>query len=1112
MMERRIYYLTLLLLCLTLQSRAAVTNWTGFGSGLFGGTDVNNWYNASNWSNGVPGLNDDAQIGVSGTYTNSPVLNASTTVKTLTIGVASSGSLTVNSGVTLAITGNFTFKYNNSSANFSLNQTVVGSAGGTITCNGSFNIGDTTPPATPNYFGSINITNTFTVTIAIKTINVGQNLVVNTTSASAVVAGHNSSDVNNPTVNFDNGQINVAGNFSMTNSAYVNTPGFTILAPHATAVNISKFLLNPATNTTGTNLAILSVGGNIDINADNNGAATLDVYGPGPGKSTFIYSGATAQTVYTAITGLDTSPYTYQNLGFSGAGVKTMQSGTINLAGDWSSAGGKIDALTNSTVISFRGTAQSLTDGGSNSGAGFTFGNVSFRGSGIKTISSGKFSVAGTGVLTMAGTATLAAGGNLTLLSTSTSSATVAPLPLNTAITGNVKVQRLIKGSPADLSKRGYRFISSAVYTAAPGGVKSYDLKYLLDSAYVSGMSGGGFNAPSTNPSLYLYREDVVPNSAGFTTGQYKGIAKINNTNAYDIGTQKRLTTGNVVDTTTNLPVGNGVLFFFRGNKSNNATQAGTKVVAPYDYPEDVAFTQTGQLNTGTINVKPWYNFDNSANPNNYLSYTNSPSLNNSVTRGFILVGNPYASTINWEKFNRNGANSSIYGGGFPAASVTQGKIWIYNPTTRQYDTYLQAPTISSVADTTTNINPTGSIQTGDASNMIASGQGFLIRATTTGQTLSFRESAKTNTQPTAANLIRVMSAPVALDAISFSSMPVNDTPVESLPILGFRIIKDSINTDDVVLAFNNRTNNNFTPADDAEDLNGNGALVSLSVISSDDVAASIKQLKLPENNEQVINLLADATTSGQYQLKLNKIKSLPAAYDVWLKDVFANDSLDIKANNTYDFNIDKNNAASYGRNRFKIVIRQNQALNMRALSFNAEKTALGARLSWQTENEEDDYIFCVLKSTDNGKTFKQIGLVSSNNISTYSFLDTDPAKGNNQYKVKIEHKLNSQVAYSAIASLNYAETSAASAINKVVVYPNPASDVVNIKMATNNANANKYTIKISNSSGLMIKELASSQPYLQENITGLTPGTYMIKVINITENKVHGETKFIKL
>jgi hypothetical protein len=1094
MMKRRLYYLTFFMLCTTLQSYGVVTNWTGYGSGLFGGTNVNDWYNASNWSNGVPGSADDAQIGVSGAYTNSPVLGTSTSVKSLTFGLNSSGSLTINSGITLTVTNDVTVKYaSNSSATISiLGQTVSGVLGGTLTCGGSFYVGDNTPPITPAFLGTLNTTYVATVNLAIQNFNVAGSLLLNTTSASATVfaAGY-SSNVNNSTLNLNNGNLRVTQNVDLTNSAYVNT----VLSGYSTATNRAQLLINPATNAVSGSSSVFSFGGAGGITT----GGFIDLYGGGAGNSTVNYIGTSAQVVYPTATGLDTSPSTYQNIGFSGSGVKTMQAGNMTIGGNWASAGGKIDASLSS--IYFQGGAQSLTD----ASTGVTFGNVFFQGTLTKTLASGKFSIANTGILTMAGTATLAAGGNLTLVSNATGSATVAPLPLNTAITGNVKVQRFFKGSSTDLSKRGYRLISSAVYTAAPSGVKSYDPIYLLDSAYVSGPSGGGFNVVS-NPSLYIYREDISPNTNSFTSGNFKGINKINNTNAYDIGTQKRLTLTNVADTTVNLPVGNGVLFFFRGNKTDNATQSGNKYTLPFDYPEDVTFAQLGQLNTGTVNVKQWYGSTS-------LSFTNSPGLTNSAVRGYTLVGNPYASTINWEKFNRNSTNSSIYGGGFPAASVTQTKIWVYNPASKQYETYMPAPTVASSTDTISTINPTGSLHTGNASNMIASGQGFFIRTTTTGQTLSFRETAKTTTQPASASIIRLMNAPSSIAALSFSGAPVaNPAPAPVAAMLRFKLLKDSVNTDDVVLALNDKTDSKFSSTDDAEDLNGNAPLVSLSILSSDDVAAAIKQVKLPESTQQTISLLVDATTTGTYKLRLDELNNLPPAYEVWLKDDFTNDSLDIKTNNTYDFTINKANAGTFGRYRFKIIIRQNPALAMHALGFNAAKTTWGTKVSWKTENEADNYIFCVEKSIDGGKTFNQLGQLRSNSQGNYDFMDANPIKGKNLYRVKLQNTLLNNNSYSAVASVLYADSVTATVANNIAVYPNPTVNEVNIKVTSNTINNESYNISISNSYGRVIKQVTSNQPILRENVAGLLPGTYMVEVINTKENKLEGRTKFVKL
>ena len=56
---------------------------------------------------------------------------------------------------------------------------------------------------------------------------------------------------------------------------------------------------------------------------------------------------------------------TYGKLTFSNTATKTAAAGSVNIISDWSSAGGKIDLLTNSPSVNFNGTTQTLNDGGS---------------------------------------------------------------------------------------------------------------------------------------------------------------------------------------------------------------------------------------------------------------------------------------------------------------------------------------------------------------------------------------------------------------------------------------------------------------------------------------------------------------------------------------------------------------------------------------------------------------------------------------------------------------------------------------------------------------------------------------------------------------------------
>ncbi|HTI57559.1 DUF2341 domain-containing protein [Mucilaginibacter sp.] len=676
----------------------------------------------------------------------------------------------------------------------------------------------------------------------------------------------------------------------------------------------------------------------------------------------------------------------------------------------------------------------------------------------------------------------------LTLKSTQAQTANFAAIPSGCSISGTVNVERFVKGSyPTDISKRAYRLISSAVYTGTVSGVNVYDINYLQNSVLVSGAAGGGFNAtPSTNPSTYLFREDLLHSDANYTTGLWKGIAKINNANAYDIGTQKRLTTANIADTTVNIPVGNGVLFFFRGNKNNNGSTAGTKTTLPYNYPEDVTLTQTGTLNTGTINVKLW--FANSANGlGNNLSYTTT--LANSTTRGFTFVGNPYASTINWEKYNRNStvSNSSIYGSGGLGSTI-----YMWNATTKQFEAYMQKAGAVSAADTTTNLDPGTAV--GSATNMIASGEGFFVRASSTTQSLSFRETAKTTAQPSITKMNDLMGKPKI-------------TTAAPEPLVRLQLIKDTKNNDEIVVRLNDKASAAYTSLEDAEDMGGMSPEESMSVLSSDSVKLCISTVPFPRKTAQVMPLFVSATASGTYQLKLSELRDLPAIYSIWLKDNLNRDSVNLREALTYSFDINLSDPGSFGTDRFQLIIGQNPNLTAQLLNLDAVKTKDGSLVKWKAKNEFDYTIYYVERSTDKGTSFEQIGRIVSNGSGNYTLLDKKPVIGDNRYRIN-QFDFNNDATYSNVVKLSYSLQS--DNISKISIYPNPAATTINLTMGPATTQA-AYTIRIMNSAGTVVKQSSSQQSNWKAGIADLKPGTYLVQVMNSKSKSLVGITSFVK-
>lgn len=188
---------------------------------------------------------------------------------------------------------------------------------------------------------------------------------------------------------------------------------------------------------------------------------------------------------------------------------------------------------------------------------------------------------------------TLVSNGNLTLNSTESNTARIAQLGSTGNITGNVTVQRFLKGGV--ITQRGWRMMSS------PVNVFTYD--QLTDDILTSGPGGAtnGFDIKGNNSSIRYFDESA---SRG-----WKSIAKTSDT----------------------LLAGSGSLVFFRGDRSQTTSLTDNTIV-----PNHVVADFTGTINKGTINVP--------------LSYYNSGTA---ADDGFNLVGNPYPSEIAWNNITK---------------------------------------------------------------------------------------------------------------------------------------------------------------------------------------------------------------------------------------------------------------------------------------------------------------------------------------------------------------------------------------------------------------------------------------------------------------------------
>jgi len=148
--------------------------------------------------------------------------------------------------------------------------------------------------------------------------------------------------------------------------------------------------------------------------------------------------------------------------------------------------------------------------------------------------------------------------------------------------------------------------------------------------------------------------------------------------------------------------------------------------------------------------------------------------------------------------------------------------------------------------------------------------------------------------------------------------------------------------------------------------------------------------------------------------------------------------------------------------------------------------------------------------------------------------LEKNPPVATDQYRLKIED-LNGVITYSNVVTLIYGNGNNAIASN-INVYPNPASGVINLAInqssiapfvnlsalqtssitpslaAIPTNSSQSYSIKIISITGSVITSATSSSPTWQNNVSNLAPGTYIIQVVNSSNNSVVGKSTFVKM
>jgi hypothetical protein len=384
----------------------------------------------------------------------------------------------------------------------------------------------------------------------------------------------------------------------------------------------------------------------------------------------------------------------------------------------------------------------------------------------------------------------------------------------------------------------------------------------------------------------------------------------------------------------------------------------------------------------------------------------------------------------------------------------------------------------------------------------------------------------------------QILSATVAVSLV-FSVSIAKSAGATSIPLLRLKLSVDALNSDDIAIGFLSTATTQYNNNLDSRYFPGINSPEGLACYSSDNVPLSSYVLPLPAQGLQVIRLDIEAAATGQLTLERTELDSIPALYDIWLMDKYAKDSLNLRSGADYVFHVNKADSNSFGSNRFQVVIRQNPQYNLRLLNFDAIKETGDTEIIWTTENEQNTTLFAVERSIDGGKTFVSIDTLTSNGSGYYTYTDRSPIDGTDSYRLELTDA-NGNISYSAAISLTFGSEQAATTVtpNAISIYPNPSVGAINLSINTQSDNstsaaasgqpqiagvrslspvnspaaATSYAIKIFNMRGMIIRSATSSSSIWQDNVSSLTPGTYIVEVTDNASARMVGKSTFIKL
>ncbi|MEO9211296.1 MAG: T9SS type A sorting domain-containing protein, partial [Ginsengibacter sp.] len=452
-----------------------------------------------------------------------------------------------------------------------------------------------------------------------------------------------------------------------------------------------------------------------------------------------------------------------------------------------------------------------------------------------------------------------------------------------------------------------------------------------------------------------------------------------------------------------------------------------------------------------------------------YAPGAEAPSSTTVPANKFALIGNPYASAIDFSKLTTSNLTASYYvwdpnltgGYGYGAFQTNNGGV----------------------------ITPGGGGYSGSAP-YIQSGQAFFVQAMpSVSGTISIPETAKVDGSVISVFKMRKSNK---VDGLAPSTAMLRTNL--------YRILSGNpILIDGVLTAFDASYDNALDKWDAEKLTNPNSENMG---ISSNSKELAIERKNLPENADTIFYKMNNYKIAP-YRFELIGDHLDASGQDAFLYDKFLQTFTPINPNDTtvYDFDVKGSPTGSWDETRFSIVFKTSSTTPVTLTNVKAYTQNKDIVVEWNVANESNMRSYTVETSSD-GNTFIKGGSVAAKNLAatTYQWLDVNVASGYHYYRI-LSTELDGKTSYSKIVRVLVGNNNSAS---KITIYPNPIKDGV-INLQFENQEAGVYQLRLLNTVGqvMMRKTIThgggSSSELLMLNST-IAKGIYQLEITKGSE------------